>query len=145
LLPDLALQIEKMSIFDTTSTRDALDLVGSESNRSAETTQFKSFSNLEEDLNLLLKLKDVGATDCRGPPIFDNYSNSNEVYFSFSTTPSSQFQGGLRDEGATTRRAAPALEIHSQPDGHTKSFLGSYLGLTITSTLQKPFRVLEGL
>jgi hypothetical protein len=32
LLPDLALQIEKISVFDTTSTHDALYLVGSDSN-----------------------------------------------------------------------------------------------------------------
>jgi hypothetical protein len=32
LLPDLVLQIEKMSIFDTTSTRDVPELVGSDSN-----------------------------------------------------------------------------------------------------------------
>jgi hypothetical protein len=32
LLPDLALQIEKMSIFYVTSTRDAPDLFGSDSN-----------------------------------------------------------------------------------------------------------------
>jgi hypothetical protein len=38
LLPDLVLQIEKMSIFDTTSTRDAPELVGSDSNRSEGTT-----------------------------------------------------------------------------------------------------------
>jgi hypothetical protein len=66
LLPDMALQIEKMSIFIATSTHDASDLVGSDSNRSAETTQSKSFSDLEEDLDLLLKL--VGATACRGAP-----------------------------------------------------------------------------
>jgi hypothetical protein len=71
LLPDLALQIEKMSIFDMTSTRDAPKLVRSDSNRSEETTQSKSLSDLEEDLDLLLKLKDVGATACRGA-IFDN-------------------------------------------------------------------------
>jgi hypothetical protein len=62
LLPDLALQIENMSIFNTTSTRDAPDLVGSYSNRSEGTTQSKSRPDLEEDLHLLLKLKDVGAT-----------------------------------------------------------------------------------
>jgi hypothetical protein len=32
LLPDLAQQVEKMSIFNVTSTRDAPDLVGSDSN-----------------------------------------------------------------------------------------------------------------
>jgi hypothetical protein len=66
LLLDLALQIEKMSIFDVTFTRDAPELVGSDSNRSEEMTQSKSLSDLEEDLDLLLKLKDVGATACRG-------------------------------------------------------------------------------
>jgi hypothetical protein len=38
LLPDLALQIEKMSIFDATSTHDATELVGSDSNQSEGTT-----------------------------------------------------------------------------------------------------------
>jgi hypothetical protein len=64
LLLDLALQIEKMSVFDTTSTCDAPELVGSDSNLSEGTTQSKSLSDLEEDLDLLLKLKDVGATAC---------------------------------------------------------------------------------
>jgi hypothetical protein len=68
LLPDLALQIEKMSVFNATSTRDAPDLVRSDSNRSEGTTQSKSLSDLEEDWDLLLKLKDVGATACRGGP-----------------------------------------------------------------------------
>jgi hypothetical protein len=62
LLPDLVLQIEKISVFDVTSTRAAPELVGSDSNRSEGTTQSKSLSDLEEDLDLLLKLKDVGAT-----------------------------------------------------------------------------------
>jgi hypothetical protein len=66
LLPDLALQIEKMSFFDTTSTRDVPELAESDSNRFEGTTQSKSLSDLEEDLDLLLKLKDVGATACRG-------------------------------------------------------------------------------
>jgi hypothetical protein len=38
LLPDLALQIEKMSVFNETSTRDAPELVGSDLNRSKGTT-----------------------------------------------------------------------------------------------------------
>jgi hypothetical protein len=62
LLTDLALQIENMSVFNVTSTRDAPELVGIDSNQSEGTTQSKSLSNLEEDLDLLLKLKDVGAT-----------------------------------------------------------------------------------
>jgi hypothetical protein len=41
LLPDLALQIENMSVFDMISTRDAPDLVGSDSNQSEGTTQCK--------------------------------------------------------------------------------------------------------
>jgi hypothetical protein len=69
-----------MSVFDATSTRDAPDLVGTDSNRSEGTTQSKSLSDLEEDLDLLLKLKDMGATACRGAPIFDIYSDSNEEY-----------------------------------------------------------------
>jgi hypothetical protein len=68
LFPDLALQIEKMSVFYATFTRDAPDLVGSDSNRSEGTTQSKSLSDLGEDLDLLLKLKNVGATACRKAP-----------------------------------------------------------------------------
>jgi hypothetical protein len=145
LLPDLALQIKKMSVFNVTSTRDAPELAGSDSNRSEGTTQLKSLSDLEEDLDLLLKFKDVGAIACRAAPIFDNYSDSNEKYSALSTTPSSRSRGVLGDEGATARWEALALENHSQPDGHTESFLGSHLGLTITSTPQRPFHVLEGL
>jgi hypothetical protein len=80
-----------------------------------------SLSNLEEDLDLLLKIKDVGATACRGA-IFDNYSDSNEEYLSFNTTPSSQSQGGLGDEGATAHRGAHALENHSQLDDDPECF-----------------------
>jgi hypothetical protein len=89
LLPDLARQIEKMSVFNATSTHATPELVGLDSNRSERTTQSMSLSNLEEDLDLLLKLKEVGATACRGPPAFDNYSNSNKEYSSIRTTPSS--------------------------------------------------------
>jgi hypothetical protein len=79
LLPDLVLQVEKMSVFDATSTPDAPDLVGSDSKKSKGTTQSKSLSDLEKELDLLLKLKDVGATACRGP-IFNIYLDSNEEY-----------------------------------------------------------------
>jgi hypothetical protein len=64
LLPDLVLQLKKMSILNTISTRDALELVGSDSNRSEGTTKSKFLFDLEEDLDLLLKLKDMGATAC---------------------------------------------------------------------------------
>jgi hypothetical protein len=40
LFPDLAQQIEKMSIFNATSTRDAPNLFGSDSNQSEKTTRF---------------------------------------------------------------------------------------------------------
>jgi hypothetical protein len=65
-----------MSIFDATSTHAAPELVGSNSNRFGETAQSKSLSDLEEDLDRLLKLEDAGATTCRGPPVFNNYSDS---------------------------------------------------------------------
>jgi hypothetical protein len=99
---------------------------------------------LEEDLDLLLKIKNVGATASREAPIFDIYSNSNEGYSPCSTTPSSQIQKGHGDEGATSRRVALALENHSQPDSHTESFSGSFLSLTITSTPQGRFMYLKG-
>jgi hypothetical protein len=68
LLLNLVMQIEKMSIFDMTSARAPPELVGLDSNRSKGTIQSKSLSDLEDDLDLLLKLKDVGATACRGAP-----------------------------------------------------------------------------
>jgi hypothetical protein len=124
LLPDPAQQIEKMSIFNATSTRDAPDLFGSDSNRSEKTSQSKSLPDLEEDLDLLLKIKDVGATTCWAAPVFDTYSDSNEEYSPRSTTPSSRPQKGLGDVGVTAHWAAPALENHSRPDDHTESFFG---------------------
>jgi hypothetical protein len=145
LLPDLVLKIENMSVFDVTSTHDAPELIGLNSNRSEGTTQSKSLSDLEEDLDLLLKLKDVGATSCWGPSIFDNYPESNEEYSSFSTTPSSLSRGGLGDEGAIAHRGPPALENHSQPDDYPELFLGNHLGLTITSMLQCRFVYWKGL
>jgi hypothetical protein len=66
LLPNLVLQIEKMSIFNVISTHTAPKLVGSDSNQSEGTTESMSLSDLEEDFDLLLKLKDVGATACWG-------------------------------------------------------------------------------
>jgi hypothetical protein len=89
LLPDLAQQIKKMSVFYATSTRDAPDLVGLESNQSKMTTQSKCLSDLEEDLDLLLKIMDVGATTCWGAPVFDIHSDSNKEYSPRSTTLSS--------------------------------------------------------
>jgi hypothetical protein len=68
LLPDLALQIEKMSVFDATSIHDVPELVGLDSNRSEGTTRSKFLSDLDKDLDLLLKLKDVGAIAYWGPP-----------------------------------------------------------------------------
>jgi hypothetical protein len=90
LLPDLAGPIERISVFDATSTRAAPELVRSDSNRYEETTQSESLSDLEADLDRLLKLEDAGATACRGAGgIFDNYSDSNEEYSLTSTTASS--------------------------------------------------------
>jgi hypothetical protein len=144
LLPDLAQQMEKMSVSNTTSTRDAPDPLGSDSNRSKSTSRSKSLSNLEEDLDQLLNIKDVGATACREVPVFDIHSDSHEEYSPCSTTTSSRTRKELEDEGATVCRAAPALENHSQPDGHTKSFSGSFLGITITSMPQGCFVYWKG-
>jgi hypothetical protein len=63
-----------------TSSCDAPELARSDSNQSERTTQPKSLSDLEEDLDVVLKFKDVGATACRAAPVFDNYSDSNEEY-----------------------------------------------------------------
>jgi hypothetical protein len=57
--------------------------------------RFKSLSDLEEDLDRLLKIKEGGATTCPEAPIFDKYSDS---------------------------------------DDESEPFLGSHLGLTVTST-----------
>jgi hypothetical protein len=100
---------------------------------------------LEEDLNHLLELENAGATTSQGPPIFNNYSDYNEEYSSPSTAPSSQSRRGLEDEGAITCREAPVLDNHSQPNNHLESFSGSYLGLTIISTLQGHFVYWKGL
>jgi hypothetical protein len=91
---------------------------------------------LEEDLDLLLKIKDVGATACREAPFFDLYSDFDEEYSPCSTTTLSRTRKELGDEGAATRRTALDLENHSQSNGHTETFSGSLLGLTITSTPQ---------
>jgi hypothetical protein len=143
LLPDLALKFEKMFVFDATSTRDAPELVRSDSNQSEGTTQSKSLSNLEEDLDLLLKLKDVGATACRGGP------------FSITTrTPTKSTRRlvlhlqARAEEDSETRKPlpveGPALENHSQPDGYPESFLGKHLCLTITSMPQGRFVYWKG-
>jgi hypothetical protein len=99
---------------------------------------------LEEDLDLLLKFKDVGVTACWEAPVFDIYSDSDKEYSPCSTTTSSRTRKGLGDEGTAARWVAPALENHSQPDGHTKTFSGSLLGLTITSTPQGCFMNWKG-
>jgi hypothetical protein len=64
LLPNLVGAIERMSVFNTTSTRVASGLLGSDSNRSEEATRSESLSNLE-DLDRLPKLGDEGVTACR--------------------------------------------------------------------------------
>jgi hypothetical protein len=99
---------------------------------------------MEEDLDLLLNFKDLGTTTCREAPVFDIYSDSNKEYSPCSTTTSSRTRKGLEDEGATARRAAPTLENHSQTGGHTETFSGCLLGLTITSTPQGHFVYWKG-
>jgi hypothetical protein len=44
----------------------------------SEATLFESLSDLEEDLDRLLKLGDEGATACQGGPVFDNYSDLDD-------------------------------------------------------------------
>jgi hypothetical protein len=93
-----------MSVFDMTSTRAIPGLLRSDSNQSEEArtlfpfglcnvtlvnkeaTRSESFSDLEEDLDRLLKLGDEGATTYRGAPIFDNYSDSVEKYSFMKST-----------------------------------------------------------
>jgi hypothetical protein len=105
-----------------------------DSNQSEEATKLESLSDLEEDLDRLLKLGDEGATAYRGAPIFDNYSDSDEKYSLTRTTPSSWSSGGLEDEGVTTCWKTPILDNHSQSDDDPEFFSGSHLGLTITFT-----------
>jgi hypothetical protein len=132
LLLDLPKQIERISVFDATSTHVAPGLLGSNSSRSEEATQSESLYNLEEDLDHLLKIRDGGATNGWGAPIFDNYSDSNEEY----PLTTSWNRGGLEDKGASAHREAPVLDNHSQPDDYPELFSGNHLGLTITSTPQ---------
>jgi hypothetical protein len=68
LLLDLPRQIERISVFDATSTRTTLGLLGSDSNRPKKAWQSKSLLDLEEDLDRLFKIRDEGATVRRGPP-----------------------------------------------------------------------------
>jgi hypothetical protein len=56
---------------------------------SEKTSRPKFLSDLEEDLDLLLKIKDMSTTACREAPIFDIHSDPNGEY-SPCTTPSSQ-------------------------------------------------------
>jgi hypothetical protein len=137
---------ERIFVFNATSTRAAPGLLGSDSNRSEEATRSESLSDLEEDLDHLLKLGDEGATACRGGGgIFDNYSDSDEKYSLTSTIPSSWSFGGLRDKGATTCQEAPVLDNHSESDDDPESFSGNHLGLTITSAPQGRFVYWKGL
>jgi hypothetical protein len=126
LLPDLAQQIEKISIFNATSTRDAPDLFVLDLNRSEKTSRSKFLFDLEENLNLLLNIKDVGATACRGAPIFDTYSDSNKEYSPRSTTPSSRFRKGLGDEGVTACWATPPLKTNRNPTAPPKHFRAAF-------------------
>jgi hypothetical protein len=134
LLPNLPRQIERTSVFNVTSIHAAPGLLRSDSNQSEEATQSKSLSNLEEDLDRIFKIRDDGATACRGPPIID-YDSKNEEYL--LTTSSSQ--GGLEDGGTTTHQEAPVLDNHSQPDDYSESFLGNHSGLTIKAMPQGCF------
>jgi hypothetical protein len=77
-------------------------------------------------LDLLLKIKDVDASVCRGGPVFDIYSNSSEEYSSRSTTPSSRLQKGLGDVGVTTCRAAPPLKTTRNPMATPNHFWAAF-------------------
>jgi hypothetical protein len=106
-------EIKTTFVFDVIPTRVAPGLLGSDSNRSEEATQSEFLSDLEENLDRLLRLGDERATAYQGGPIFDNYSDSNEKYSLTSTTPSSWSSGGLEDEGVTACWEAPVLDNHS--------------------------------
>jgi hypothetical protein len=96
LLPDLAREIEEESIFDAILTRATPGLLGSDSIRSGkgrtrilfglhnaasvyqEPMRLESLSDLEEDLDRLLKIGEGGATVCWEAPIFDKYSDLDD-------------------------------------------------------------------
>jgi hypothetical protein len=88
LLLGLAGETERMSVFDATSTHAARGLLESYSRNPAlvkkEAERSESLSDLEEDLDRLLKLGDEGATANREAPIFDNHSDSDDNPKSFS-------------------------------------------------------------
>jgi hypothetical protein len=123
LLLDLAGEIERMFVFDTTSTRAAPGPLGSNSNRSEEArtlipfglrnatsvneeaTWSKSLSDLEKDLDHLLKLEEEGATACWGASIFDNYSDSDDNY-SLKKIP--------KDEKYSLMKSTRRLVLHLQ-------------------------------
>jgi hypothetical protein len=98
LLPGLVGEIERMSVFYATSTRTAPGLPGSDTNRSKEVTQSKSLSDLEEDLDRLLKLGDEGVTACPGGP--------------FSTTTRTQTQ--------SIRRLVLHLQVRAEEDSRMR-------------------------
>jgi hypothetical protein len=66
LILSLPRQIERISIFNETSTRAAPGLLGLDSNRFEEASQSKSLSDLEEDMDRLFKIRDEGITACGG-------------------------------------------------------------------------------
>jgi hypothetical protein len=77
-----------MSVFDATSTHAAAGLLGSDLGNSAsvneEVARSESLSDLEEDLDRLLKLGDERATACLEAPVFDNNSDLDDNPESFS-------------------------------------------------------------
>ncbi|RLN03008.1 hypothetical protein C2845_PM13G02960 [Panicum miliaceum] len=95
LLPDLAREIEKLSVFDVTPTRAAPGFPGLDSTPSGgqrdrlpfglrntatvyqEATKSEFYSALEKDLDELLELGDKAATACREAPIFDDYDSDS--------------------------------------------------------------------
>jgi hypothetical protein len=101
LLPNLAWEIEKMCVLDATSNHATPGHPGSDSTQSKkgrtqftfglrnaasvyqEAIKFESLSDLEEDLDHLLKIGDEGATACWGPPVFVDYSYSDDNPESF--------------------------------------------------------------
>jgi hypothetical protein len=98
LLHHLTREIERMSVFDATSTRVAPGLLESDSNQSEEAIQSMSLPDLKEDLDRLLKLGDEGATACRGPP--------------FSTT--------TRTPTQSIHRLVLHLQVRAEEDSRTR-------------------------
>jgi hypothetical protein len=127
-----------MSIFDATSTRAVPELLGSDSNQSKGTTQSKSVFDLEEDLDLLLKLKDVGATVYRAPP----FSTTTRTPTKSTHRLVLHLQARAKEDSETRE---PPLLTTTRNQMTTPNRFGQSSGFNYNIYVARPSRVLEGL